>query len=104
MDAVTRHVLRMLEDDTIGAGDAKKVIPLGMTEALLTDNKEHPIGDVSGKVAGPGLTGGGIEKDSQGDAQQPKDATKKLPHGMTDDLLRSLPNAFGRMARMGDKP
>lgn len=100
MDAVTRNVLRMLEDDTIGAPDAKKVNPGGIASEFIAETKELPIGDVSGKVKGPGLTGGGIEKDSFDD-QAPPEAKKVKPPLMTDEMLRMLPNAIGRMARMG---
>lgn len=102
MDAVTSKVLRMLEDDTIGAPDSgKKVQPNNTARDFISETTDHPVGDVSGKVKGPGLTGSGVGGDAQGSAQQPREAKKVTPNGMTDEMLRSLPNAMGRMARMG---
>lgn len=99
MDPVTQRVLMMLEDDTMGAPEAKPIVK-HVQDDLLTDTKEQPIGDVSGRYAAPS-SGGGLESDSQGEKQRPPDAKASKPNGMTDDLLKSAPNAMGRMARMG---
>lgn len=96
MDPVTKHVMRLL-DDTIGAPDAKSGRFGHIQDAMLTDTKDHPIGDVSGRVAGPS------GKDNVGgDAQKaPPEANKVSdPSRFSDEFLRGAPNAMGRMARM----
>lgn len=98
MDPVTQKVLMMLENDTMGAPEPKPTVK-HVQDDLLTQTKDQPIGDVSGRFAAP-KTGGGIEGDSQGAKQAPPEAKPSKPNGMTDDLLKT-PNAMGRMARMG---
>jgi len=98
MDPVTQKVLMMLEDDTLGAPEAKPTIR-HVQDDLLTNVKDMPIGDVSGRFAAP-ETGGGLESDAQGDKQRPPEAKPSKPNGMDDDFLKT-PNAMGRMARMG---
>lgn len=102
MDLVTSKVLRMLDEDTMAA-PVTKPPATGLTEDLLTATKDHPVGDVSGKVKGPGTSGGGIETESQGDAQKPREGKAVMPHGMSEDALAKTPNAMGRMARLGIK-
>lgn len=99
MDPVTQRVLMMLESDTISAPEAKPIVK-HVQDDLLTQVKDQPIGDVSGRFAAP-KTGGGLEGDAQGSKQAPPEAKPSKPNGMTDDLLKSTPNAMGRMARMG---
>lgn len=96
MDPVTKHVMRLL-DDTMAAPEAKSERFGHVQDTLLTSVKDHPIGDVSGRVKGPS------GKDNVGgDAQKgPPDAKPAVAPGMdSEDFLRGSPNAMGRMARM----
>lgn len=95
MDMVTQRVLALLEDDTMGAPDAKPTVA-HVQDRMLTDTREHPIGDVSGRMAPPKGDKAGIGFDTK---PTPEDKPA-VPNGMTDEMLRSLPNATGRMARM----
>lgn len=97
MDPVTRKVIGLLENYTLATPDAKPTVD-HVQDTLLTQKKELPIGDVSGRLAAP-QAGAGVEKDmiKQGEAKP------EVANGMadSDSLLKSLPNALGRMARMG---
>lgn len=99
MDAVTRNVLRMIDEDTMGApADHNPGVP-HMDKDPLLERADLPIGDTSGRTAAPKPAGGGLEQDSMN--QKVPDAKKAVATGMTsEDLLKSTPNAMGRMARM----
>ncbi len=101
MDAITRNVLRMLEDDTMAAGESTAKLNDHLGEDELAETKDHPIGDVTGRRDAPTPTSGGIEQDSQGDKQRPPDAKPAVAHGMSsEEMLCCTPNAMGRMARI----
>lgn len=97
MDAVTKKVIGLLENYTMPTPEAKPTVE-HVQDKLLTQTKELPIGDVSGRMAAP-QAGAGVEKDmiKTGEAKPEK------ANGMadSDELLKSMPNAMGRMARMG---
>lgn len=105
MDNVTRHIMRMLDEDTIGetSNGAPKAVYQPQDDALH-EKRDHPIGDVTGQVPAPSSKGGGsglaeVKTASQGAV---RDSKHEPPNGMTDaELLRCCPNAMGRMSRMG---
>jgi hypothetical protein len=99
MDAVTRNVLRMIDEDTMGAPASNADAIPHMTKDPLLERKDHPIGDVSGRQAAPKVDAGGIEQDAMN--QKVPDAKPAVAPGMdSEELFRNTPNAMGRMARM----
>lgn len=100
MDPVTKHVVRLLAD-TMTAPEAGKGPGFHVNgEQMLTEHKDHPIGDVRGqvKVPGSGATSGFKPPKDQVVGQEGKGATA---NGMTDnEMLRGLPNGSGRLAQM----
>lgn len=103
MDGVTRHIMRMLDEDTIGetSNGAPKAVYQPQDDALH-EKRDHPIGNVNGQVPPPSAKGGGagiaeVKTASQGAV---RDSKNEPPNGMTDEMLKCCPNAMGRMARM----